>query len=246
MHRLTSIKGLIRLNGIAPAPPPTDYVAYISMNVATFIPNTTKDATGTYILFADNIIMLNDPTRGYVLTTVSGAAYGIRLESPIVTNWIPSYSYSIWVNITSALLTTTPNGIIGDYLVSAGSFFLYWTSTGVLTCTHGSSYTADVLSGPTFSTLNTWNHITITYNNTTLVMTMYLNGAKYISKTKSAAWTGFGSTTGGKMSFGYANLGGVTKQYTGDLDNMRVYGRELSSNEVYNIYSYEKENPTSS
>lgn len=222
-----------------------DYVAYISMNTTSWIPNTTRDVTGTYTLFSDNVSMTNDATRGYVINTIMGNGnYGIRLESPAVINWIPSYTYSVWVNVTSALATQNHNGIVGDYLGSAGSFFLYWDNNGLLTCTHGPTYYSDLLTGPTFSTLNVWNHITISYNNSTLLMTMYFNGVSVASKTKSGSWTGFGSSTGGKMCFGFTNMGGVSKSFTGYIDNMRVYGRVLTSTEVSHIYNYEKTYPT--
>lgn len=222
---------------------PTDYVAYIAMNVASWTANTTKDVTGTFTLYADNTLMINDTTRGYVIPTSSGFD-GVALATPIVVNFCPSYSYSVWIKITSALSTSVSNGIVGDHLASAGAFYLYFSSSGILTATHGSSPTSDILTyGTNIATLNTWIHIGITYNNTTLLMTMYVNGTAVSSKTKSASWTGFGSSTGGRVTFGYARFP-IFYGYTGLIDNMRLYNRELSSTEMYNIYGYESVNPT--
>jgi hypothetical protein len=227
-------------------PAPTDYVAYIGMNGSSWTPNTTKDLTNTYTLFADNSTVFNDPTRGYVFNTQQGNGnWGVRLESPSQTLFCPSYSYSVWIKITAALSTTTPNGIVGDYLGSAGSFFLYIDVSGILTATHGSSYNTDILTYNTAFALNTWTHIGITYNNTSLLMKMYVNGVSVASKTKSASWTGFGSSTGGRVSFGYSNkLPSVAYGYTGYIDNMRLYNRDVSTSEMSNIYGFETTVPT--
>lgn len=249
MLRLSSIKNIKSKKSTivlaSTASTPSDYVAYIAIKSSTWVPNTTKDRTNTYTLSADNVSMTNDATRGYVINTmISSASYGIRLESPAVINWIPSYTYTIWLNITGAFNNANYNGIIGDYLASAGSFLLTFDNNGNLNCTHGSS-NADMLVGPQFTLMNTWYHIGITYNNSSLLMTMYVNGVSVASKTKSSAWSGFGSSTGGKMSFGFLNYIGSIKSFTGYIDNMRVYGRTLTAAEISAIYTYESTNPTS-
>jgi hypothetical protein len=227
--------------------PPGDYVAFISMNVSSWTGNVTKDVTGTYTLFADNTGLTNDASRGYVINTGSGNS-GVRLESPVQTLFCPSYSYSVWIKITSALSTVVSNGIVGDFLYTGsnngGSFFFYFSSAGVLTATHGLSPTSDTLTySNAFVTLNTWIQLGVTYNNSTLLMTMYVNGLPIASKTKSASWTGVGGSNGAKISFGYAKFP-IVYAYTGHIDNMRLYARELSSTEMYNIYGTESSSPT--
>jgi hypothetical protein len=218
--------------------PASDYVAFIDLSGSTWIPNTTKDTTGTYTLFSDNVSQVVDETRGYVIKTSTGN-FGVRLESPMQTLFCPSYTYSIWVKLTSPLSTVSNNGIVGDFLHSAGSFFLYWNTAGVLRATHGTSYNTDFLAGPTFSTLNVWNHISISYDNTTKLMTMYINGVNTASMTKSTTWTGLGAETGGKMSFGYSYISTTYRGFIGRMDNMRLYNRELTQAEITTLYNYE-------
>lgn len=226
---------------------PTDYVAYIAVKASFWIANTTKDNTNTYTLFADSISMTNDASRGYVINTGTGNV-GTRMESPAQQNFCPSYTYSVWIKITSALSNVNNNGIVGDYLASSSlaSFYLYISPTGVLTVTHGSSYNTDILTGSTLSALNVWSHIGITYNNTSKLITMYVNGVSVASKTKSTTWTGVGTSNAAKISFGYTPMAGLSfTSYTGLIDNMRVYSRDVTATEMLNIYGFESQNPTS-
>jgi hypothetical protein len=223
---------------VQPATPPSDYVAMIKMG-ATFVGGVTKDKTNTYTLFTDHY-STTFTNRGWVTSlNANQTNETMRLEAPAQYLFCPSYTYSLWF-IATTTLSTRINGLVCDYLQSANSFFLYTDTNSFINVTHGSLYTDDVLKSARPVILNDWVHVTITYNNTTKLITMYINGYPVSSKTKSSTWTGFGSTTGGKVIFGA--LPWVVPGFglfPGYLDSMRLYARELPANEVLKIYLYE-------
>jgi hypothetical protein len=227
--------------------PPTDYVASIPMNVSTWIQGTTKDATNTYILFADNSETVNDTSRGYVLSTYINGNYGIRLESPIQNSFCTTnYTYCFWFKITSALSTTRKSGLVGDYNGINCQFNCYFNTTGNICVTHGSYTNVDVdvlkYTGVTYTSTSDWTHVAVTYTNSNRLMSLYVNGVNVSTLTKASpsVWTGI---SGGKTCFGYGRFDANLYGYAGTMDNIKVYSRALSSAEISNMYSYEFYNP---
>jgi hypothetical protein len=224
------------INFINPSPA-QDFILSITMNTNVWIPNTTKDDTNTYTLFADNENQIFDITRGYVFRVLT-ANFGVRAESPAMVNIASSYTYSVWVKLSS-LSIINPSGIVGDFIRSTNQLLLYYNTNGDLCCTHGTDYLNDVLSISGYNNLETWRHITVSYDNSNLLITMFINGVSVASKTKSSSWSGII----GKPTFGYAFLNGTYRSIIGYIDNIKIYGRCLSNTEITILYNYESKNP---
>ena len=226
--------------------PPNDYIVFITMNVSSWTSAVTTDFTGSYTLSSGTTTNTSDATRGYVIPTANDGNHGIVLESPIQSSFcVGNYSYCVWVKITTALSTSQLSGIVGDLNGISSQFHLYFDGAGHINATHGTqaNYAVDVLTytGVTYTTSG-WTHIGVTYNNISLLMTLYVNGVSVGSMTKASSWAGI---TGGKTCFGFDRLESNAQHgYVGLIDNIRIYGREITGNEMSNIYTYENTYPT--
>ena len=80
------------------------------------------------------------------------------------------------------------------------------------------------VAGPTALPLNSWSHLASTYNGTTL--RLYVNGTQVASKAISGSIV---------SSTGALRIGGNsvwTEYFTGRIDEVRIYNRALSANEI--------------
>jgi hypothetical protein len=80
---------------------------------------------------------------------------------------------------------------------------------------------------------NVWLHIAITYSNS--ICTLYVNGAN-----PAQAVRYYGTTLAGNFYIG-RYLGGFPPTFYGVIDDVRVYNRALSSQEVSSLYQYESQ-----
>ncbi len=85
-------------------------------------------------------------------------------------------------------------------------------------------------SGASFSALGQWAHVAMTRSNG--VMTFYLNGARTPTTSSFAVANPSDLTIGAQNGLRYWN---------GDLDDVRIYNRALSSNEITAVYEGEEE-----
>jgi hypothetical protein len=139
-----------------------------------------------------------------------------------------SRTLSVWVN-------TKDSGDSGGNVVSWGSD-LGAQRFGI--CVRGSSpyfvgFISD-LQGTMFVSDGKWHQIVTTYTNGTL--TLYADG-----KVDSSAAFNL-STTGNQLVLG-ANVAGPDSFYLGLADDVRIYNRALSSNEVSQLYVFESSGP---
>ncbi len=82
---------------------------------------------------------------------------------------------------------------------------------------------------------NKWHLIVVTYNNASGGgATLYIDGVLDTSKANTGPWPTM--PTGKPMHAGFSD-GGVLRAYTGSLDDVRVYNRQLTAGEVASIYS---------
>jgi len=94
----------------------------------------------------------------------------------------------------------------------------------------------------TLITSNAWNHVVVTYNASKLNIgiSLYINGVLSEYTTGNyGTYTGMGATTASARIGEWQYLGGY-QLMKGIIDEMRVYGRVLTSNEVSIIYAIEK------
>ncbi len=84
---------------------------------------------------------------------------------------------------------------------------------------------------------NQWNHLAMTWNasGTTYTIMLYVNGIFSTSTT----WTGTPTSSIGPFYFGTAGQS-ANNDYTGSIDDLRVYSRTLGAAEVQALYNAER------
>lgn len=88
-----------------------------------------------------------------------------------------------------------------------------------------------------FSFLSSWNHIVGTYNNGSL--SLYVNGVAMTNVSTSGTLV---NTSDPLMIGGNANPG-TGQIFDRDIDDVRIYNRALTSNEVYSLFKYDGNEP---
>ncbi len=166
-----------------------------------------------------------------------GSNDGMSVTSPTALNIIPSagdtVSIAFWYNssvangATATLYSRTNGGcemlglnIVGG--VSTDSLRFYYRDTS---CAGIDNYT-----GASGVSKNIWHHVVSTYNPTSGVLIVYLDGVQVTTTTNSAS-----------SSISYANTFYVGRNsggqyYDGLVDEFRVYERILSADEVAQLY----------
>jgi hypothetical protein len=77
-----------------------------------------------------------------------------------------------------------------------------------------------------------WYHVAGSYDGTNL--NVYLNGTKGSTSTSSTVNWSVGS---GTTNFLVGNYGGINQNFSGRIDEVRVYGRSLTSTEILQLYN---------
>ena len=80
---------------------------------------------------------------------------------------------------------------------------------------------------------NAWQHVALTYNRITGVAVIYLNGSE-VAKTSLGIFTPW---TSGDLLLGYRLIPSQNYHFPGRLDEMSIYGRDLSASEIQAIYA---------
>ena len=199
--------------------------------IATYmLDNNATDISGNYDGAQSNITYNTGQYGGAAVFNGSSSYIQTTLTKPAGT----TFSFSCWIN--------TPGGvaqhIVGDYNSSiANPTFRIQIpanntlSVGVGTGTGSVSY----VSFPTISGLaNTWKNLIITVDGTSV--NAYINGVALGTTQTSAQTLGAGAqpyTLGAyRPAAGYQN-------FSGSIDQVRIYDSALSSTDVSNIYNNE-------
>ncbi|CAF4046768.1 unnamed protein product, partial [Rotaria magnacalcarata] len=148
------------------------------------------------------------------------------------------YSFSIWIK---------PNTVAGGTIfhVSSGTTGLGWcipmlgfTNSGNVGA-QGWNGSFVSITGPVVAT-NVWTHLAVTYGPSD-GLRLYVNGAQYGSASGRYTYQAAGTPVSLRFGSSLSDLGvcasGVIKmgQYNGYIDEFKLYSRELSSANVYNL-----------
>ena len=93
----------------------------------------------------------------------------------------------------------------------------------------GNNSTFDRLSSGSYIPLNSWTHVTGTYDGTT--MRIYINGLLDMVKTTNIGMLNTNDTAPLRIG------AGVSGTYTGAVDELEIFNRALSDSEVYGIFN---------
>jgi subtilisin-like proprotein convertase family protein len=136
-----------------------------------------------------------------------------------------SFTVEAWVNPAS--LSGASKGILskGSALGTALNYAVRLTTAGRISIiTNGNQRLISRISNPL--TVNNWTHISAAYNSSTSLFSIYING---ILDTSSAV-AGANPVTNPDSLF--IGISGSSTPFSGQLDEVRLWNRELSSAEV--------------
>jgi hypothetical protein len=155
-----------------------------------------------------------DGTNDYITIPRAGLVYGTGPKTLMA-----------WARMT---VNTGSWQIIMGY-GNPGATSAFFIGVNELT-TAGGGFGDDIISG-TIS-LNTWFHLTLTYNST--VATLYLNGSSTISSAKNwnVALGIYDGAIGRQMN--------PQQYWNGNISDVRLYNRALSASEILAYYNYTK------
>jgi uncharacterized coiled-coil protein SlyX len=154
----------------------------------------------------------------------------------------PTITYSVWFKTNSINYSGSNSIVMIGYADNTKSIGFRIHSTGyyrfyVYGGGGGESQTTDIEA-----TLGNWVHATITFNSGT-GQELYLNG-KHVRSTFSTT-TVLSLAANSKVILGnYLNSSGAltgTASYDGSIANFRLFNRALTSDEIYQLYAYQKE-----
>jgi hypothetical protein len=138
-----------------------------------------------------------------------------------------TYTFSTWIKPTSH----PSSGFIGIFEAGTrstdDSFGLYLNAGNIVHLAYGTN-----LATTTLAPVGQWTHITGTY--TSGDRKVYANGVLLGQDTYSAL------TLAGTTLVVGANSGG-TQPFTGSIANFRIFNRALTTDEIYQLYAYQKE-----
>jgi hypothetical protein len=173
----------------------------------------------------------SSPSGTYYTTGVIGSYAGyfdgsddrVTIGTQPVYEFTGPFTLSAWVNtVSSGTILSMQNGGDNGYNLGINygiiRFCVYANTTQ--SCAGGGSYP---LSSPT------WTYFTAVFDGSNI--SVYANGALVAS---ASAPTPTAST--GPLAFGTAQRGGYTN-FTGSLDDIRLYNRALSASEISSFYN---------
>ncbi|MEM7114189.1 MAG: LamG-like jellyroll fold domain-containing protein [Chloroflexota bacterium] len=143
-------------------------------------------------------------------------------QPPLNQDW----TTTLWVNMDG--LTTNSQGLVYDD-ASKDLIDLSITATGQISydvCGNGSAATSVNKLLP-----STWNQIAVVYNHDAQTAVLYLNGSLDSSVTTTTGCTSSSSTG---LTLGMGGDG-----FTGQLDELALYGAALSSQQLRDIFTYQ-------
>ncbi len=200
----------------------TDMIAYYPFkgNAKDESGNNHDAITNCVDLTMDNY---NDPKGAYLLDGIND---NISVKNLVDIDTLKGYTYSIWYKLTElpkndgSTLLSMPNGN------GTNRLDLSIDADGVISYNFGNGSSSKSIRSAIVSTLNNWNHITITHDNKS--NSFYYNG-KLIASSDAYAL----SNNTNDLVIGYI---GNDKTVKASVDEIRVYKRAITETEVQTIY----------
>jgi hypothetical protein len=184
--------------------------------------------TGTYTISlvpGDVQLISNDPIRGKV-AYVGGSGGAIKVEMPLAIN----YTKSLWFKQQN---TFNPNLNFLSSGVGNPQHVLWSPGTDMkFTAGNGDSFT--LVQNPTQHLIDVWYHVVVTYDNTSRLMKMFVNGVNVSQATYPTNYPGSSSPL-----FIGAYTQTETNNGVGRYDNVRIWDIALTDQQVLALYNSE-------
>ncbi len=164
-----------------------------------------------------------------------GAAWIQAADAPSLDT--STFSISVWLYPT--VFPTAYNRIVAhDYWTNSQQ--IGWTLLYDGTSPYGRAYLAVFFGGVGESdsqrmqlSLNSWNHVAVTFDGKNICA--YLNGALAGGSCPTAS--AYAAASGNPLYVGAGVANGLFSYYTGNIDEVRIFSRSLSSEEVAVLYN---------
>ena len=186
------------------------------------------DAANPYSYVSGSTIW-NDISRGGNNGTISSGSYTNNNSGILTFNGTDGKvlfsSYNFPVNYTKVAFINTIDTSTRNILSSNTPVdHAFWLINGNISAGHNVSYF--VVQTPI--TTNTWNHVAVSFDNSTGTMKLYLNGVLKASNTAPLI------STGGTYKIGEHS---TNQSFNGPISSVLLYDRVLSDTEVLQNYN---------
>ena len=158
-----------------------------------------------------------------------------HVDFPYTSELNPStFSFSVWVRVTGG--QGNMRGVISSRSTAGGvirGFILYAASNNIWQFWIGSNTVTNLLLGPAVP-LNTWTHVAVTYDASTLTMRLYINGTQVDARSSTVYVTNNASP----LRIGAAgSANSVFHHLPGQVDDLQMYKRVLNASEVLDLFN---------
>ncbi len=186
-----------------------------------------NDSTGTYNSTGSSGVTYSN-ANGKINQGAGFSGSGSYIDVANQNIALNSFSISLWMKFASNAAVTIFDS--GWFSASPNSFFMNVNAVTVGKISPGVRQSGTVTQPTSNASVNdgNWHHIVITSDGSNL--NIYIDG----SLDKSAAWTGSNTTN---YSYTWGNIIQHSDTYSGDLDEIGVWTRALSSSEVSALYN---------
>jgi Concanavalin A-like lectin/glucanases superfamily len=246
---LPPVNGYLKSSDVSPA----NLVAYwpFTGTLTDSLSQTTGVATGTSFTTGVKGKGLQGANNSYVISAVPAAIQ--NLHSFTISVWynMPENSTGV-VNLVDIVNSQNFWGNLDIFLenppnATTGQLKVHMWNNGTST-TGTDAWEGDYTVNNAF---NVWDQVTVTYDDTTGTVTVYFNGTQVGTNTPSGFkplnWTGVKQMVFGTLQFQTtpsltSNTGNQSwaSYLTGAMDQVRVYNKVLSLNDIGAIYGLEK------
>jgi subtilisin-like proprotein convertase family protein len=181
------------------------------------------------LLIVLSIVVTNE-SRSQIYWSAVGTFAGnstsyVSVPNSSTINIAGSFSIEAWINPST--FAGASKGIIskGGALGTSLNYAIRLNTSGrISVITNGASRLTSRVSSPV--TLNNWAHISATYNSSSGVFNIYINGL--LDTTAVVA----GSSPNSNTDSLFIGISGASTPYTGKIDEVRLWNRTLSATEV--------------
>ena len=174
--------------------------------------------------------VITNESRSQIYWSAAGTFAGnstsyISVPNSSTINITGSFSIEAWINPTTFAGASkgiiSKGGALGTSLIYA---IRLNTSGRVSVITNGSPRLTSRVSSPV--TLNNWTHISATYNSSSGLFSLYINGLLDTSAVVA------GASPNSNTDSLFIGVSGASTPYTGKIDEVRLWNRTLSASEV--------------
>ena len=171
---------------------------------------------------------------------VANSKYFSAADSASLTPSSSGFSWGFWIQVTSITgsqeVLCKVTGATYEYEIfmsGAGGLIMGLTYSGDGTPANRSQFTTNAAA---LTAANTWTYIVITAIASSNTVIFYVNGSSVASSTILSASTAVADTAA-NFAIGIYDTGTPTAGMTGQIDEMGLWNRVLSSSEVIELYN---------